>query len=147
MATSAIANLRTELAADIVARLTTDGTTGVTVTEFPPGDDAGRTDVVFIGEIRTDQAHLSFGGSREERLEADIEVMTFKAGAGDTQAAAAEDRAVTILASIENAVRTDPTVSSSSFHAQVVRVTSRPDVDDQGRITHMTVTVEAEAHL
>jgi hypothetical protein len=144
---STIENLRSDLAADIVAQLTTDAVTGVTVREFPPGDEATSTDLVFIGSITATQDHLVFGGAREEALSAELFVHVLTPGAGDTPAATSEDRAMTILASIEDALRGDDTVSASVFHAQISEVESENFVTDDGRFCQLRVTVDAESHI
>jgi hypothetical protein len=147
MGTSTLEEFRSEVKADIVARLATDSVTGVSVFEFPPGDEAPDTDVLFLGTIRTTQDHLVFGGAREERLTAEVIVFVLTPGAGDVVAAVSEDRAQTILASVENALRGDPGVSSSVFHAQIVSTDCENGVTPEGRFCQLTVTIEAEAHL
>ena len=146
-----LATLRSNLKTQIVAQLSSDGVTGVSVFEFPPGDDAPQTDLVYFGDVTVDQDHLTMGGpgveKRNEILSVDGFVFARKPGAGDTIAATAEDRALTIFASIEKKLRADPTISSAVFHAELGTVESRPGVDTEGRFTILEFTITAQSHL
>ena len=147
MATSTLGTFRANLVTNIAAQLTTDGTTGVTVKNFPPGDQATATDLVFIAGITTEQTRLVFGGPRAETLTAEVIVWVQQAGAGDTLAAAVEDRALEIAASVENTLRTDPTVGSEVWDAEYAGHDAEPGVTPEGRYTTLTVTVTAESHI
>ena len=150
MATT-LATLRSNLKTQIVAQLSTDGVTGVGVFEFPPGDEAPPTDMIFFGDITIEQDHLTMGGpgveKRRELLRVDGFVFAHKPGAGDTIAASAEDRALTIFASVESKLRSDPTISSAVFHAELGDIDSRPGVDTEGRYTVLEFTIDAQSHL
>ena len=146
-----LATLRSNLNTQIAARIGTDGLTGVSTFEFPPGDEAPQTDLVYLGDISVDQDHLTMGGpgteKRNEILSVEGFVWTRTPGAGDTTAATAEDRALTIFASIEKELRADPTVNGGVFHAEIGTVESRPGVDTKGRFTILEFTVNAQSHL
>ena len=147
MATSTLGTFRANLATNITAQLVTDATTGVTVKNFPPGDQATSTDLVFIAGITTGQTRLVMGGPRAETMTAEIVVWVQQAGAGDTLAAAVEDRAVLIAASIEQTLRDDSTVGASVFDGQYAGADAEPGVTPEGRYTTLTVTVTAESHI
>ena len=150
MATSTLNDFRSNLAANITTQLTTDAVTGVTVTKYPPGDEAARTDQVFISRIETEQVRLVYGGPRSETLTADVVVFVQQPGAGDTVADAVEARALTIAASIETTLRDDPTVDSGTpavWDAEYAGHASEPGVTPEGRYTELTVTVTAESHI
>ena len=147
MASSTIPAFRSALKVDIDTQLTADAVTGVTTFEFPPGDQASQTDLLFIGKIRGGQSHLVFAGQRIEELTADVIIFVLTKGAGDTAAATSEDRARTIANSVETAIRNDATVTASTFHAQITNSESDNGVDDRGRYCQWTITVDAESHI
>lgn len=147
MATSTVATLRSNLATQITSRLTTDGITGVQVNEFPPGDDMPSSDALFLGTIRVTQINHTFGGSREEELTAEGFIWVVAPGAGDTNAAVAEDRAVAIFASVENELRADPTVNGAVFDSEVDGFDSDPMIHERGRATLLKFEIGAVAHI
>lgn len=150
MATSTLNDFRGNLAANITTQLATDTVTGVTVFKYPPGDEAPKTDMVYIHQITTTQERLVYGGPRSESLEADVVVFVQQPGAGDTVADAVEARALTIAASVENTLRADPTVNSGTpavWDAEYGGHNSEPGVTPEGRFTELTITVTAESHI
>lgn len=151
MATSSFQNIRTELASDITARLTTDAVTGVTVTEYPPtGALATKEDRVWIYRIRADQRDLTMGasGGLGEDLELTLYVYAPQRGGTEAEFQAASVRAETILASVENAVRTDPTISGAVLHATIASVEEEPSFDADGdAYALLEVTIAATANL
>ncbi len=146
MSTSTVPALRSALKTVIDAQLTTDAVTAV-VTEFDPGDEQTKTDAVFFGSIRSQQEELAFGGSRMETLNAEGFIRVLRPGAGDTVAAAAEDQAHTILASIETALRDDITASGAVFDCVIAGHESGYATDPEGRICMIAFDIEAESHI
>ena len=147
MATSPVYTLRTNLKTQIIARLTTDGISGVSVFAYPPGDEAPQTDLIYLEDDDPTQTNLVFGGSREETINLEGVVWVMKPGAGDTVAGAAEQRCLAIAASIENELRDDPTVNSAVFNAEYENGRGTPGVNPDGRTHLKRFTITAEAHL
>lgn len=149
MATSRFQNLRVALASAITTQLTTDGTTGVTVTGYPPrGDQWTREDRVWLSEIRFNQEPYTQGsdGFREEELEVDLIVYCPTFGGTIEEQTAGEARAELILASIETAVRDDITVGSTVFNTEFASGRSHVGyVDDQGPFGYVEALIRAEA--
>jgi hypothetical protein len=148
MVTSRFNNLRVGLATAIASQLTTDGTTGVTVTERQPLGDYSREDRIWMGNIRGNQQPLTMGasGSRLEDLEVDLFVYAPRNGR-DSQASA-EERAELIFASVENTCRNDITVGSTVFNVEVASFESTIDqIDEKGPIGWIEAVITAEAHL
>lgn len=146
MSTSRVPALRSALKSVFAAQLVTDGVTA-TVTEFDPGDEQTKVDCVWFGSIRSQQAEHTFGGSRAESMIAEGFVRVMRPGAGDTVAAAAEDQAHVILASLEDALRSDITVGSAVFDCVIAGHESGYATDPEGRICVVAFDVEAEAHI
>ncbi len=150
MATSRFQNLRVALAALIVTRLATDSTTDVTVTEYPPLGDYTREDRVWLAEISGTQEPYTMGssGSRQEILELDLIVYAPTFGGTSEEQQSGEARAELIFASVENAVRTDITVSSTVYNIELASFTSSVDhLDEHGPIGFIEVVLTAESHL
>ena len=150
MATSRFQNLRVALAALIVARLSTDSTSDVTVTEYPPLGDPTREDRVWLAEISGTQEPYTMGasGNRQEILEIELRVYAPTHGGTSEEQQSGESRAELIFASVENAVRTDITVSSTVYNIELASFTSHVDqVDGDGPIGFIEATLTAESHL
>ncbi len=151
MATSRFQNLRVALAALIVTRLATDSTTDVTVTEYPPLGDYTREDRVWLAEISGTQEPYTMGGSsgsRQEILEIELRVYAPTFGGTSEEQQSGEARAGLIFASVENAVRTDITVSSTVYNIELASFTSFVDqVDEHGPFGFIEVVLTAESHL
>lgn len=146
MTTSTIVSFRTAFASAISSQLSTDGVTGVTVNAYPQVD-AGRGDLIVLGDVSAAQTHLDFGGDRDETYSLNGEVVAPKDGGHLSDATAAETRALAIFASIENTLRDDPTVSGSVFHAQIASYRSEVLIDERGYIGHIEFTIDVEAHI
>ncbi len=151
MVTSRFQNLRVALAALIVTRLATDSTTDVTVTEYPPLGDYTREDRVWLSEISGTQEPYTMGGSsgsRQEILEIELRVYAPTHGGTSEEQSSGEARAELIYASVENAVRTDITVSSTVYNIELASFKSFVDqVDEHGPLGYIEVTLTAESHL
>ena len=151
MATSRFQNLRAAITTAITSRLTTDGVSGVTVTQYPPLGDYAREDRVFLTEIRSRQEPMTQGGTsgkRLEELEVDFIIQTPVHGGSVEEYADGETRAETILASVETAVRNDPTVSATVFNIELAEFTSSiQHLDEDGPYGWVEGTFEAEAHI
>ncbi len=150
MVTSRFQNLRVALAALIVTRLATDSTTDVTVTEYPPLGDYTREDRVWLAEISGTQEPYTMGssGSRQEILEIELRVYAPTHGGTSEEQQSGEARAELIFASVENAVRTDITVSATVYNTELVSFTSFVDqLDEHGPYGFIEATLTAESHL
>lgn len=147
MGTSVTPALRSALVPAIVTQLATDAVTGVQVSEVTLGDDMQSTDTVWFGKIKGKQSEHMFGGSREETLTVEGFCFVTTSGAGETVAATSEDRAFTILASVEQALRTDPTLTTVVFDATIVDTESNPGVTPEGRYTFVKFTIDASAYI
>jgi len=146
MSTSKIVTFRNAFATALAAQLTSDGTSGVTVRKYPVAEP-DREDMVTLGNASASQEHLALGGSRWERFTLDGDIMTPASGGSTDEASEAETRALVVLASVENVLRSDPTFTSAVFHAQIASYSSEALVDTQGYIGHVTFTVEVEAAI
>ncbi len=150
MVTSRFQNLRVALAALIVTRLATDSTTDVTVTEYPPLGDYTREDRVWLAEISGTQEPYTMGasGTRQEILEIELRVYAPTFGGTSEEQSSGEARAELIFASVENAVRTDITVSSTVYNIELASFTSSVDqLDEDGPLGFIEVVLTAESHL
>lgn len=143
---SQINAVRTKLAAVWQAQLTTDGITGVTVRKFNPADQAGKTDVVYIGNITATQedSHYSV---RSEAVEVTAYIVTFKAGVGDTVADAAEDRALALLDSLEEALVANSTLDDTVVHGSLSTVSSDLDASPEGYHCTLELLVNVDVTL
>lgn len=150
MGTSTFQNLRAALATLITARFTTDAVTGVTVFQYPPSGTQAREDMVWFGRITVDQEPLTMGGTGrgvDELLTVDFRIAAPRNGGTQTEAAAAETRAETILASVENAVRADSTVGGTVMFAEVDTFESTPTFDELGFVGVIEGTISCQANL
>lgn len=150
MATSRFQNLRAALKTVLVARLTTDGVTGVDVFEYEPRGDVVREDMIWFGRITVDQEPLTMGGTGHgisETLNVDFHIRAPRNGADQETASEAEQRAEQILSVVENALRHAPSVSSTVMSAEVDSFESIPDYDEAGAIGTIEGTITCLANL
>lgn len=146
MATSSIGTVRAALKTLISSQLS-----GVNVFAFLPGDKAfeGATGYEFVSlsdVLSGSQEHLSFGGSREEMFTMQGIVFVAKSGTGDTQATAAEDRALVLLAGVEDALRGDDT-PGSVFHGEVAGYQVRNGIGDARAWSQVEFEIDIVAHI
>lgn len=150
MATSRLTTLRVALAADIASQLSTDGTSDVTVTEYPPLGDYSREDRVWLAEISGTQKPYTIGASglRQEVLEVELRVYAPTFGGTSEEQSSGETRAELIFASVENAVRGDITVGSTVYNIELDSFTSQVNVvEEQGPVGYVEATLTVESHL
>ncbi len=147
MATSVTPALRSALPPAIDTQLASDGITDVQVTEVHLGDDIQATDAMWFGTITATQEEHMMGGSRKETLDVEGFLWVVTPGAGEETAATSEDRAFAILASVETALRSAPTLTAVVFDATIVSTDAEPGITDKGRYTFITFTIAAEAHI
>ncbi len=150
MATSRLTALRVALAADIVSQLSTDGTSDVTVGEYPPlGDQFTREDRVWLAGISGTQEPYTSGpsGLRQEKLEVELRVYAPTFGGTSEEQLSGEARAELIFASVENTVRGNITVSSTVYNIELDSFESSVELDDKGPVGYIEVTLTAESHL
>ena len=150
MATSRLTTLRVALAADIASQLSTDGTSDVTVTEYPPLGDYSREDRVWLAEISGTQEPYTIGASglRQELLEVELRVYAPTFGGTSEEQSSGETRAELIFASVENAVRGDITVGSTVYNIELDSFTSQVNVvEEQGPVGYVEATLTVESHL
>jgi len=153
MATSAVRAVLVALESAIDSQLSTDGVTGVATHRYEPtGDERTRTDWVAFLSVSFEQEPMTQGGTagiRMETLTVDAEVRAYKSGGTLDDKDDALNRAETIFASVETAVRDDPNLDSSNgiFNVEVARGETTVTADDQGAYCVLEFEVEAEAHL
>jgi hypothetical protein len=145
MATSQVSVFREALRSAVAASLTA----GPTVYAYDPGssntDSVG--ELVYFGTATANQSHLTFGGARQEEISLDVIIYVRRPGAGQTQAKAAEDRALELFGEIEDAIRDDPDLNAV-FHVQVTGPNEVEAIIDAGnRGCLLRGTVEGEAHI
>lgn len=146
MATSTIGTVRSALDTLISAQLS-----GINVFSFMPGDKAfegaAGYEFVALGDVLSGtQDHLSFGGSREETFTMQGIVFVAKSGTGDAQSAAAEDRALVVLAGVENALRGDDT-PGSVFHGEIAGYQVRNGTGDARAWSQVEFEIDIVAHI
>lgn len=148
MATSRFENLRTALVTAITNRLATDSVTGVTVQKYPRviGE---REDTVSLGNISGSQEPFTQGASgfREEEMTIEVRVRCPRFGDTTDEFGEAEQRAETVMASIENAVRTDITVSSTVYNIEFSQYETDHTTDGDGAVGVVDITLVATAHI
>ena len=151
MSTSKFQDVRAAFAALITARFIVDGVEDVSVWEYEPRPaTVTREDQVWVGRIRVDQEPLSMGGANrkvDETLTIDLAVRAPRSGADLDDQKLAEQRAETIFASVENAVRADGTVGGSVMFIQVDSFESVPMFDDLGAVGLIDAVFTAEANI
>lgn len=145
MATSQVSVLREALRSAVQAGIGASPT----VYAYDPGssntDSVG--ELVYFGTATANQAHLAFGGSRQEEISLDIIIYVRRPGAGQPQAKAAEDRALVLFGEVEDAIRADPELNAV-FHVQVTGPNEVETIVDAGnRGCLIRGTVEGEAHI
>lgn len=142
MATSKFQDLRAALVSAINSRLTSQGVTGVTVTQFPPLGDVAFEDRIYLGRIRVDQEPLTMGGTArlvDEDIEVDLFIEAVKPGGDVTDMSEMEQRAEVMLGVVENALRADSDVGSTVLFGELASFELIPVTGD-GRVG---VTIEA----
>lgn len=150
MSTSKFQDIRASLKTLVDSRLTTDGVTGVDVFAYPPVGDVAREDMVWFGRIASDQGPLTMGGTGRgvaETLDVDFHIRAPYHGSDVATQGAADGRAETILASVENALRADSTVGGAVMFAEVTAFESIPDNDADGPIGTVEGTISVEVNL
>lgn len=136
MATSVIQTLRSNLRTQLVARA---NLASVQVTRYTASaEDADWDEGISLGQATADQDWLDVGGGREEVINLDFHIWVRKYGDGDTVAAAAETRALALLAEIESQLRTDITVNGAVLRAEVASYSIDVTAGDQQRIATLT---------
>lgn len=143
---SQIPTVRSKVAAQWAAQLATDGVTGVDVREFDPHDEDTLVDRAWILRVSANQDQASFG-RRTEDVTVDGMIRVTRAGAGDTKAAESEDRAFTILASLETSLVSDFTVDSAGIFGQISQIDSTLEVTPSGMTCVVEFTVDVDVNL
>lgn len=110
MATSRISVARQALTATMAG-------SGWAVRNHNPGDSAGSESVVYLHEASASQEWLTLT-ERQETIGFAGVARHIVHGASDTDAIAAEDAALAIIADLETAVRTDPTLDDLGFQVE-----------------------------
>ena len=146
MATSKIGVVRAALKTAIAAKLS-----GVNVFAFPPGEAAlvGVSAHEFVALARAEgtQSHLVFGGTREEDIVVSGVLYAAKSGSGDTVFTTAEDRALVLLAGVEDALTSDDTPGANTFHGQVTNYRVDHGSDGDRSWCAIEFDIEVESHI
>ena len=91
---------------------------------------------------------MGSSGSRQEILELDLIVYAPTFGGTSEEQSSGEARAELIFASVENAVRTDITVSATVYNIELSSFESHVDqLDEHGPYGFIEVVLTAESHL
>ncbi len=91
---------------------------------------------------------MGASGTRQETLEIELRVYAPTFGGTSEEQSSGEARAELIFASVENAVRTDITVSSTVYNIELASFTSSVDqIDEDGPLGYIEATLTAESHL
>jgi hypothetical protein len=146
MATSKIGVIRAALKTAISAQLS-----GVNVFAFPPGDDAlagvSAHEFVALSGAEGTQNHLVFGGTREENIVLSGVLYAAKPGSGDTVFTTSEDRALVLLAGVEDALTSDDTPGANTFHGQVTNYRVDHGSDGERAWCAIEFDIEIESHI
>lgn len=150
MSSSKFQDLRAALKTAVAARLTTDGVTDVDVFEYAPMQNATREDQIWFGRIRVEQEPLTMGGAGRavgETISIDVSVRAPRSGADQDDMKAAEQRAEAMWASVENALRADPDVSSTVMFTDIDSFESIPDYDADGAVGTIEATIVGMSNI
>ena len=99
-------NLKTQLSARA-------GLSGVDIFKFPPADGAPKTEFIFFGDASSSMDFETFGKQYAEDLDLTVFTYCLKAGAGDTVAGSARDRALALAQEIIDELADDSTVNGA----------------------------------
>jgi hypothetical protein len=141
---SKIKILRDNLKTQISARA---ALSGVAVFKFPPADEAPKTEMIFLADASSNIDFETFGKTYAEDLDITIFCYALKAGAGDSVAAAARDRALELAQEIIDELADDSTINGAVLISKVRSFTEENGLSDEGRFCQIEIQVEAEAIL
>jgi hypothetical protein len=132
------------LKALLVAR---PGLAGVGVFLAHPGDELP-PEALFVDRVTTEQEWAALGRlRRDEAITAFVVCHVIKAGAGEEVATAARARLDDLQAELEDALRTDPSVSGTVRQAAYVRDELRQGTGANGRWASLEGQVVAQARI
>jgi len=146
VATSALPALKAGLKTMLQAEATLSG---VLVSYGWPKDV--RRELIVLGDAEISQEYRSIGAAiaspvPAKREEIDLTVMVSVVGETTAQQSTTE-RALTLLGSIETALRSDPRVGSAVEVAQLSRYRVEELVNDTAREARVTAVVSATAYI
>ena len=134
--------------AALVTALTSAFGTTVQVNYGPPGS-AQSDDIIAVLDVRVTEVVATMGNrSREETLEIDVVVSSYRGGGTEIQQTVTE-RAYAVLAALETYLKTtDPSIGGTvRSNAGVIRHDMNEDSFATGRVTEIAATVLAFARI
>jgi hypothetical protein len=123
------------------------GLSGVDIFKFPPADGAPKTEFVFFGDASSSIDFETFGKTYSEDLDLSVFTYCLKAGAGDTIASSARDRALELAQEVIDELADDSTINGTVLVSKVRSFTEENGLSDEGRFCQIEIQVEAEAIL
>lgn len=143
--TSAVGKLLDALVDALMAR---PGLVGVQVTSGWVGGDTDARETIQLTGARSDQRWGALGNRRrEEDISVEGVVFVVSPGKGESAIRAARNRALGLLAEIEDALRTDPTVALAVKAAQLSSVQLDQGATTAGRWCQIDIVIDATADL
>ena len=143
MATSSIPAFRAALRTRLAARA---GLAGVQITDGAPANPA--REMIALASTSAQQEYRGIGGpigaSKQETFDLEVIVSVLREGRDTT---GADTRAFALLAEIEAAVRTDPTVNSTVDVAEISAYQHEPRFTDTAREANLVITIQAQKRI
>ena len=133
-------NLKTQLSARA-------GLSGVDIFKFPPADGAPKTEFIFFGDASSSMDFETFGKQYSEDLDLTVFTYCLKAGAGDTVAGSARDRALALAQEVIDELADDSTINGAVLVSRVRNLTEENGLSHEGRFCQIEIQIEAEAIL
>jgi len=120
---------------------------GVQIFKFPPVDGAPKTEFIFFGDASSSMDFETFGKQYSEDLDLTVFTYALKAGAGDSVAGLARDRALELAQEVIDQLADDSTINGAVLVSKVRSFTEENGVSDDGRFCQIEMQIEAEAIL
>ena len=149
---SSVPGAKAWLLGRLQATLTDDGTATFGV-QYGPFGTQNPADMVWLGDTQNRQAvpwtmqgNLTGAGTMQESYDLTVNIFAYR---GSDQAQTAEQRAFTLLAGVEDVVRTDPTFGNLLIRSYPNAVTATVDWDEEfkGRLCSIPLTISCLAQL
>ena len=110
---------------------------------MPPG--ALQREHILLGTVDATQEYRALGTTRKvEDYTVSVSISVTREGVQQQQA---DERALVLLAEVEAALRTDPTVSNTVLTAQVSRYRLEPLASESTREARITLEIETRARI
>lgn len=142
MATSTVTALKAALLTSLQART---GLSGVQVTYGWPSGQVRRESIMLGGVSGTQQFRTVGATQKLEEYALTIYVTVIKEGSALQQSA--DERALALMAEVEDELRSDPTVTNTVLTAQLSRFDLEPMASSETREARLTLTIDVMARI